>query len=135
MPFPSSGLTLLLPRCRMKLTIDTNCINGYGRLPAMNIIERWAAEGKLALLASWRLRYEARHSEGARKKAGAMRFIGEPLVYGCSFFDAGAYYSENAEPSFEGLASVLFPRRKAETLSENQLCDVMHLLSHVDGGG
>lgn len=53
---------------------------------------------------------------------------------GC-FMDSDAYLDGPEEPSFEGLASVLFPTVPLDRLTDNQDNDVMHLLGHVGAQG
>lgn len=120
----------------MRVTIDTNCLNAYGRAPpSVGVIERWAAEGKIERRGTERLLHEARYGEKARAKARAMPNVGEPMVLDVSFFDSGAYLPEKAEPSFAQIASILFPGMDVSALAQNEVNDVMHLLAHHDSGG
>jgi hypothetical protein len=117
----------------MRVTIDTNLINVRGGEPSMGVIERWDAEGKLVLVGASRLlRETAPYTAAAFAKAKSMPNVGEPLVWDAgAAYDTDAYFDGPAEPSFAGLASVLFPRMRRDQLNQNQTHDVMHLLAHV----
>jgi hypothetical protein len=119
----------------MRPTIDTNCLNAYGRASsAVEMLERMAEEGRISLEGTERLLHEANYGERAKAKARAMVNVGEPFILDVSFFDSGAYLAESSEPSFAEIASICFPGRDSQALKQNEINDVMHLLAHHDGG-
>jgi hypothetical protein len=49
--------------------------------------------------------------------------------------DSGAYFSGSDGPEFVEVASALFPTGRAESLSQGDTNDVMHLLAHHAADG
>lgn len=117
----------------VKITIDANLINARGKLPAMNALEKWQAEGKLQLVGAQRLEDEiASHplQPEANAKVARMENISEPAVWGISKWGKATWASAG-KVSYKELASILFPAVDLEKLSDNQKNDVMHLLGHA----
>ena len=107
-----------------RLTIDTNCLNAYGRAPeAVKTIERWAHEGLLELRGTERLLREATYGEKALVEAQGLRNIGEPFILDVSFLDTGAYFSPETEPTFVQIAAILFPGKTPAHLCRRRLFD------------
>ena len=116
----------------MKLTIDTNIINVRGKLPAVNTLERWQAEGKVQLIGTERLKDETASHKKASQKVNSMPNVSEPMVLGVSRLGHAYLAGENSGPGFMELAQVLFPNQKDPlSLSNGDTNDVMHLVSHA----
>ncbi len=119
----------------LRITIDTNCINATRKIKAVNTLERWETEGKIQLDATTRLLLETGNHSARRAKSAAMNNIAEPAILGQSFLDVA--YIPSLGPQFDQVAAVLFPGMRPDQVEAdtNKANDVMHLLSHHDGGG
>jgi hypothetical protein len=114
------------------ITIDTNVINSWNKIDAMNVLERWRDEGRHMFLAPSRQLGEVhrhRHQPAADQKAAAMNFISEPAFAGISFFD-DAYLAPPEGPSFIELAALMFPNSDPQRLRDRDTNDIMNLLAH-----
>jgi hypothetical protein len=120
------------------ITVDSNLINTKKQIPAMNTLERWEKEGKIVLCGAERLAIEiSKHPRqpDASKRVREMKGISEPCVIGQSYI--GHSYITNGkpeDPQFCDIASIMFPQKKYDELSQNEANDVMHLISHYFAG-
>lgn len=116
----------------MIITIDSNIINSRQNDEVMNQIEEFAEGNKLKIVGSQRLLEEMdSHTDAASEKAESLENIDEPFTIGYSKIGNGYISAENNYPSFNQVASILFPNLVTEQLSENQSNDAMHLIAHI----
>jgi hypothetical protein len=109
-----------------RLTVDTSALNARGSVPAMNLIERWAAGGRVELFVPPEVLEEARAHRG--KKGRAMYAAKARALDG----GAGAEDGEGAaEPLTPGeAAAVLFPHTQPARLTPSQRRDARILALH-----
>ena len=119
---------------KLKFTIDTCLVNVRKNLAAMNVLEQWHSEGKLELVGAQRFKTEvSKHpfQPEADIKAASITNISEPCVWGIGEWGHSKWGAEGDFPTFQDLASVLFPTLGWQNLTLNQTNDVMHLMGHV----
>jgi hypothetical protein len=113
-----------------RLTLDTGCINAKGLNPDLNTLERWAANGLIALQRSEAMLGELR-GDARVEKAQALEPHPGLLTLDVSVFDGPDVF---AGPDLGSeIAEILFPT--AHPLTSNQSHDVEHLRLHVRTGG
>ncbi|MEK6710250.1 MAG: hypothetical protein AABZ64_06700 [Nitrospinota bacterium] len=93
-----------------RLTVDTSALNARGSVPAMNLIERWAAEGRVELFVPPEVLEEARAHRGRKGRAmyaakaraldGGIRAAGEgdAAAGGMTPEEAGAILFPHTQP-------------------------------------
>lgn len=116
------------------VTIDSNLINTRKQIPAMNTLELWEKEGKIVFCGAERLAIEiSKHPKqpDASKKVREMKGISEPCVIGQSYI-GHSYITKGdpKDPQFWDIASIIFPNKKHDELTQNESNDVMHLMGH-----
>ena len=112
-----------------RVTIDTNCLNQKQQDASLNLLERWAAEGRLILERAPAMLHELKGPPRIAK-AGAITQHRRGWVLDESLLDIDTYLSG---PDMEAeLIDTLFPT--TTVLNSNQRADVEHLRSHVRTG-
>jgi hypothetical protein len=114
-----------------RITIDTNCINAKGAIEALNLLEKWAAEGKIEIQKSTPFSVEARGTLEREAKASKVANHPPLFVLDSSTLGGGGVL---AGPDLRNeIEKILFPG--VSHLSVNQERDVQHLGEHVRTGG
>ena len=114
-----------------RITIDTNCINARGAIEALNLLERWAAGGKIEIQRSAPFSVEVRGT--LKREAKAEKVDDHPplFILGSSTLGGGAVL---AGPDLsDEIQKILFPG--VAHFSLNQQRDVQHLSEHIRTGG
>ncbi len=128
------------------VTIDTNCINVYGRAEGMAQLEDWERRRLIKIVSTPSLIRETH--QNAKRLAKAMGYpnIGEPLFFddgegdekaSSVFVDdmdpCGAYFLDEEDISFEELKNICFPTTSSDQLTSGQINDISFLLAHKYG--
>lgn len=114
-----------------RITIDTNCINAKQASAPLNLLEKWAKEGKIEIQKSTPFSVEAQGN--AKRETKEKQVDGHPSLFtlGSSSFSGGAVL---AGPDLtKEIQIILFPG--VTPLSIGQERDVQHLAEHVRTGG
>ena len=115
---------------RIRITVDSNSINGKGEDEAVNTLERWEREGKVELVATDRLLEEVGGYEGSVRKAEAMDQAGEVFTLGFATLGDGQLVEEWRDlPDVVELGRAIFGRQK---LTRNHENDLVALVAHVN---
>ncbi|MFQ5729821.1 MAG: hypothetical protein ACE5GN_05630 [Waddliaceae bacterium] len=112
-----------------RITIDTNCINVKQASGPLNLLERWAKEGKIEIQKSTPFSLEAQGN--LKREAKEKRVPGHPPLFTLGSSFGGSVL---AGPDLrKEIQTVLFPG--VTPLSVSQERDVQHLAEHVRTGG
>jgi hypothetical protein len=115
----------------IQITIDTCLINTKHKLEEVNRLEALNKLGLIKIVGTDRLLQETEYNIRRLKKAESYENIGEPFTIGFSRIGK-AYISDGKKrPSFNEIASILFPKININDLNRNQSNDVMHLIAHI----
>ncbi len=108
-----------------KFTIDRNLLNQTPAIAAMEVLKRWASEGKLELV-------EAEPKNPIREAP----VVVEPVAnrFGRGKFHKTTKSSPSAKARFEQMAAILFPFRDTHRLNRLEINDVSHLVVHQVSG-
>lgn len=108
-----------------KFTIDRNLLNQAPAIPSMDVLKRWAAEGKVELV-------EAEPKNIIREAP----VVVEPVAsrFGRGKFHKTTKSSPSAKARFEQMAAILFPFRDTHRLNRLEINDVSHLVVHLISG-
>src|SRR6185312_9453142 len=110
-----------------KLTIDINLMHEAQTIPAMDVLKRWKAEGKIDLIEAEPPRLERGSAHGwpgaqiiknevrDPRQRGGRRIIKKESSHGANF---------------RNLAAVLFPQKDSQKLNMGEINDVAHMLKH-----
>lgn len=114
-----------------RITIDTNCVNVKQALLPLNLLEKWAEEGKIEIQKSSPFSIETQGNTKREAKEKSVASHPELFMLGSDCFDGSAVL---AGPDLrEEIQAVLFP--SVTCLSIGQKRDVQHLAEHVRTGG
>ena len=111
-----------------RLTIDTSALNARGSVPAMNLIERWAAEGRVVLFVPPEVLAEARAHRG--RKGRAMYAAKARALDGGAGGKGGGEDRAGEKVRAGEMAAVLFPHTQPARLTPSQRRDARILALH-----
>ena len=121
------------PPIRMRLTVDTSCINAKQQDAKLNQIEKWQSQGCLEIQKATPFAIEtlankfpaAEAKERLIPKHPPLLELGRDVLGGASVLAGPDLTAE--------IKSILFPSTKELTI--NQMRDIQHLAEHVRTGG
>ncbi|OGL61285.1 MAG: hypothetical protein A3I72_16105 [Candidatus Tectomicrobia bacterium RIFCSPLOWO2_02_FULL_70_19] len=111
-----------------RLTIDTSALNARGSVPAMNLIERWAGEGRVELFVPPEVLAEARAHRG--RKGRAMYAAKARALDGGAGGKGGGEDRAGEKVRAGEMAAVLFPHTQPARLTPSQRRDARILALH-----
>ena len=120
----------------IRITIDTNCINARGRIPALNALEVLAKQGiveitSTRILAEELARDKTQWGPSRRAKASQLRSGTSGFVMRRSRLRGGdALRAPNAYVYLDRIARIIRPDLEWHELDENTQRDIMHLAIH-----
>lgn len=113
-----------------RVAIDTCLRNNQKKNAVLNRIEELEANGVLKIVVSQRFVDECRDSAKAEIIANDRTNISEPLTIGHSKIGY-AYIASNKPVSFNQIAAIMFPDKNPESMTKNDINDVMHIMSCI----
>ena len=117
-------------RAPRRLTLDTGCINARARNEDLNVLERWAEQGRIVLQRSDAMLAEMK---GEARLSKAASLAPHPGLFTLGVSRLGGPDVLAGPDIREELEAILFPT--ASPLTANQRHDVEHLRAHVRTGG
>lgn len=113
----------------MKITIDTCLINVREKNSTLNELEQLHKKGSIEIIGTERLTQETESNTKRKEKASTYKNISEPQAIGFGAIGK-SYISKDNTIKLKDISSILFPNKDINELSNNESCDVMHLISH-----
>lgn len=112
------------------IAIDTCLRNNNKKDALLNKIEDLEAKGILKIVVTQKFVDECRDSAKAEIAANDRTNISEPLTIGYSRIGY-AYISSTKQVTFNQIAAIMFPDKNPESMTKNDINDVMHIMSCI----